>query len=509
MQKFFKVSLFLLAIGLIFNLGSIKQAQAQSIAAPTLLKINSFKSYTVADPVISGVTPSNTNVLVYVDGVFAGNARVQESNKTSQSFYFQIFNLSVGQHGLYLIAEDKNSLLRSAKSKVTKFSIADLPAPTLVVPNESTITGKVKPLIEGFAKSGSFVHIYIDGIYNGKTAIVEHQSGTAHFSYKPFLNLTVGQHSMWAVSEDLKGRKSPVSRVVKFRIEKFMPAPTIYKPVINQHTDWQRPFIVGLSKNNSHVRVYLDHRFDGEFAVRNDKSGTANFAYQPTQNLKSGKHFVYVTALDARGKESQWSNIIYFDISQVYRKPTAKQAIISESGVSEDREQSETVSKIDSQNKQIADFLVFAELYEKDNDLRLSNKQYKELAKLLNTETDLNIGQKDLTSLQKLLESQNIAVKNKSAENKNIAQNKENKNELDNKKLQDILNNDSSSTEDKIAGDINENKTQQDRLGWNAFIFLLFLAAVIAWIFWVNRELIKEKQAQNEEIDQEKENKNK
>ena len=435
MQKFLRNWQLIFGLMFVFALVSIAPVNASSVAAPTVLKINSFKAYSLMAPVISGVTPKDTSVLVYIDDIFAGSAKTKSEGNVSDSFYFQAFKLSTGVHSVYLVAEDKVSLVRSERS--TKFDIVvnDLPAPTLVVPNENTVTEKVKPLIEGFTISGSFVHVYIDGIYNGKTEIKEHVSGTAHFSYLPFLNLSVGKHQIWTVSEDIGGRKSVNSKIVEFTIDDRMPAPTIYEPVVNNNTSYDQPYIVGLAKNDSKIRVFIDHKVAGEFQVDKHDSGTANFAYKPSTALSVGEHIVYTTAIDQRGKESLWSNIVYFEIVQpsvaMISEVAAEEEVIitEESIVSTETEIVEEVEKNDNKNSETI------------------------------TEDDA-----DDESLD----------------------------------LEEVLNVDKATDTEAISGPIDESKKQQGKLGWNAIVFMLFLVSVIAWIFWVNRELIKEKKEQEE-----------
>lgn len=65
------------------------------------------------------------------------------------------------------------------------------------------------------------------------------------------------------------------------------------------------------------------------------------------------------------------------------------------------------------------------------------------------------------------------------------------------KTLEEILSKDSTEQEATTTGIISETKEQLSKIKLNIFIFLIFLAAVIAWIIWVNRELIKEKQEEN------------
>lgn len=267
-----------------------------------------------------------------------------------------------------------------------------LKAPTLVAPTEKTITAKPKPLITGLVKSGADVLLYIDGIYNGKLANLTHKSGTANFAYKPFLNLKVGSHQAWAIAVDKNGNKTGISNVLNFKIELPMPAPTMYKPVVNQKSTKVKPFIVGLAKNNSAIKVFVDHKAVGQFKVENHPSGTANFAFKPKQALTVGTHLIYTTATDSRGKESSWSNLIYYKI-------TTPAAILKAEDKKTNIKNEEIVAPVENKNTNITD----------DNST-------------------------------------------------------------------------------------NEVKKNQNKINGNLVAFILFLVGIVGWIFWVNRELIKGKQ---------------
>lgn len=196
----------------------------------------------------------------------------------------------------------------------TGTTTSEVKAPILISPNEKTVTAKVKPLITGLVKSGYTVHFYIDGVYNGKLENLTHRSGTANFAYKPFLNLSVGSHMVMAVATDAQGNRSILSNVLNFKIEHPMPAPTMKKPVVNSKSTKAQPFIVGLAKNDSIIRVFIDKKLVAEFKVKNDKSGTANFAFKPSKPLSRGTHLIFTTAVDSRGKESSWSNLVWHKV---------------------------------------------------------------------------------------------------------------------------------------------------------------------------------------------------
>lgn len=181
---------------------------------------------------------------------------------------------------------------------------------------------KNRPIIGGIADSGSFIHIYIDGAYNGKTDILT----AGVFSYTPYLNLNAGEHSAWAIAENEAGVKSGLSNIFKFTIEPGVPAPTLFAPAMNKN-NLSHPFIIGVVKNDLVVKVYVDNKYDGEFKVANDESGTASFSYQVSQNLGAGAHAAYAMAADNQGEDSQSSNTVNFQIAS---SPAAGENISNE-----------------------------------------------------------------------------------------------------------------------------------------------------------------------------------
>jgi len=91
--------------------------------------------------------------------------------------------------------------------------------PTVIEPAQGAIVSQVKPIIAGLTISNTLVRIYIDGIYNGKTEILQHDSGTASFTYQSFLNLVKGEHIVWLIAENEAGQKSRPSNPIKFTIK--------------------------------------------------------------------------------------------------------------------------------------------------------------------------------------------------------------------------------------------------------------------------------------------------
>ncbi|MFH1822575.1 MAG: hypothetical protein ABH830_02640 [Patescibacteria group bacterium] len=420
-----------------FSFIAVNQVKADQVSAPTILEANSQRNEDgLGNFYLIGLTEANTEVLIYIDGVFYDLAKLNSQGTATDSFYYEHkTSLSPAKHLIAAVARDKTSLVLSPLTEV-EFIVPDMAAPTLVSPDESYVIGKAKPLIAGLTVSNTFVHVYIDGVHNGKIPVVKHQSGTANFAYRPFLNLNVGWHEAYAVAEDKYGRISGQSNVLKFRIEEPMPSPIIFTPIVNQTTE-NHLFIVGLAKNDSLIKVYINHKLDGKFMVKNNESGTASFVYKSFQSLTKGNHLVYATAVDSRGKESAWSNIVYF---------TVREPVI---GQSAEEQKDEPVVKIEE-------------------------------PKPIVEEPEIIISP-DVGEIEGIKDTGEAGEKEK----------------ISDKEIEDIIN-EGISEEKKQTGLIDEDKSEQSKLKLNLVIFIAFLLGVIVWIFWVNKELIKEKRKKNQ-----------
>lgn len=410
----------------------------QEIPSPTVIEIgkNNFSSR----PLIKGLTIQNTDILIYIDDDFLGKAFVNRENTGVDNFYYKPQkNLTNGKHKLTIIAIDfKNNLLKSKKD--IEFEINELPAPTLIKPNKQDKISKVKPLIKGLTKNTTFVHFYIDGVYNGKTEVLEHISGVANFAYKPFLNLDIGEHIVWAIAEDENGKKSKISKVLKFNIEEAVPSPIVFEVDYEGDEYNNQPLIKGLVKDSHFVKVFIDNELNGKTKIIKHFSGTGAFFYRPYIALKKGRHHFFVVAVDKNGKESNWSKIIGFEIKK-----------ISELNINNNiKVNTSTIDKINYKDKK-SDKLIKLPTINIEEDVNSDLEIDKDIANFLKNEQDV-------------FEKKEIIASNTTSFFKNDKQEKS-----------------TTTTE------------SNDKFKINLLIFLLFLIAIIVWIFWVNREIIKEK----------------
>lgn len=440
----------------------INAIKASVIPTPILISADQT-AVNYSQPLITGLSFAGMDVLVYIDGKYTGDAVVNKEGTTANNFYYQVEEpLAPGKHIISARAKERSSLALSDLSAGLEINVKRLAAPTLVAPNKKTITQKVKPLITGLSKSGTRVHVYIDGVYNGQTEILEHESGTANFAYKPFLNLSVGEHTVYTVAEDKFGNKSGKSELMRFNIEAPLPAPIIFTPVVNKKSAVNKPFIVGVVKSGLKVNVFIDKKLDGVLISEHHASGTASFAYQPSRILQPGQHLFYVSAVDDRGKESQWSNIIYYNIPNPLQPSISQEAASEEpvevKGIEQDFSEQPEISNIEAEHEEEKAEPVEAEVKVIDQ-------------KSADEPVEVDVMDEEAAELE--------AVKDNEATSD----------------ISDILNSEANE-EREDSGLINETKENQGKLKLNLVIFILFLIAVIIWIFWVNRELIKERQEQ-------------
>lgn len=474
--------IYLLALVVGFSI-TTSSLWAAFVPAPAIVAVDQSASQT--RPLITGLTAPDTEVLIYIDGTFEAIANINATKTATNNFYYlPEDDLDSGEYSVAVIARDKTSMVLSVFSASVEFSVADLPAPTLLAPNKNALTSEIKPVITGLSKNNTTVHIFIDGVINGNTGIISNESGTANFAYDPFLNLSIGQHQVSAVAVGEDGRKSKISNVLNFNIEAPMPAPTLLAPVVNSSSTSAQPFIVGLSKNDSLVKVFIDGNLDGEFIPDAHASGTASFAYQPFLPLSRGQHQIYVTATDSRGKVSAWSNSINYFVGEPIISPVAVEeeiAVLSSEAIF---------------GTEFRDLIILAQIFKTDPGVSISADQKKALEELLSKKGELKVTAGDIADLEALAKAK-ILVDSVSDDSVIDTPKDSEDSEAVDSELDEILSEEPELNEEQ-GGLINEDKERQGRLRWNLVIFILFLVAVIVWIFWVNRELIKEKQEQND-----------
>jgi len=75
--------------------------------------------------------------------------------------------------------------------------VPKLPTPTIYSPEMSYKTTDQSTVITGVTFNDTRVVVYIDNTFNGYATVAEDDSGVASWSYKPFLPLRYGVHTVF------------------------------------------------------------------------------------------------------------------------------------------------------------------------------------------------------------------------------------------------------------------------------------------------------------------------
>ena len=222
---------------------------------------------------------------------------------------------------------------------------SSLPAPTLLAPASGESFDLSQPAIRGVTFNDTRVAVYIDDVFNGYATVQNGTQGTASFVYFPFLELSAGYHKVKVRAEDPNtGVRSDVSPETSFFVEYPYPAPQIHFAAENEDTTWSKPFISGVAKNDSKVKIFIDGVLNGEFLVMNSGTGTASFAYQPYFALSPGEHTAYAVAVGPSGKQSVASTTFTFNITKPV-DATVSSAVITEDEAGDENEIIETLEE--------------------------------------------------------------------------------------------------------------------------------------------------------------------
>ena len=203
-------------------------AMAEQPMAPIVLDAYSMAKDQGREIYVSGLVADGLDVLIYIEGQYQGVANISYKEGEINPFSFSAqLEINIKSYNISIISKDRvSSILSSpvhARDRKVKAPIASKPnlfagglseeavlssetereatssnvlsnisdnitpppSPTIIGPNLESVIGTPKPLILGLTKSKTLVHIYIDGVYNGKTPILEDKSGTANFAYRP------------------------------------------------------------------------------------------------------------------------------------------------------------------------------------------------------------------------------------------------------------------------------------------------------------------------------------
>ena len=472
-KLFFALFLFVAS----FFLGS--HALADSTSAPNISEVF-FEdgSYFY----IRGDVSKGSEVLVYLDGEYQGLTATSYLSDLRDQFIYTYTGsgLSAGDHIVKIVG--RNLIMGGVFTKPAEITVSvskqeavePTPAysPTPYIPGKSsssdskvaapdtsakpaTVLALPRPWIVSPAKDTSTTNArpVIIGLTHTNTR-VHFYADSVYIGSTDWLTHSSGTANFaFTFPTDLSGGRHELWAVAEDRSGKKSAKSMVMNYVVE--TKMPAPTLLsangavvkGLSKNNSFIKIFVDGNIASEFWVKNDPSGTANFTLSVSAST-AGSHTVYATATDTNGKTSEISNKVYFSVVAF-----------------SDEEKQPQTSSIDEENK--------------------SEEESADKAETADQQTakeDDSSAKTDEKPEEKVDEKKNV-------------------------NLDEILNKNENQDKEKVDNNNDNQDTSFLKSKLNLIIFLAFLLGVIAWIFWVNRELVKESKKQKEQEDKTSEEK--
>lgn len=318
----YKVFLLGLALTALFGVSAVNAEE--KLAVPTMFTPLAGQEFTSPVPVISGKSMSGDAVLVFIDNTLNGEALVVDNVFEYRPF----LPLSSGDHTIRIKAKEALTGELSEFSEERVVRIIPNPAPAILAPASGARLGQDRVWVGGVVKNGSLVRILADGVEITRLRAKDHLSGTGAFSAS-LSGLSLGDRVITAIARDAQGKDSFASAPVVVSVLPPTPAPVLMRPVVNSDAGIERPFVVGIAKNNLVVTIVLDGVIQQRIPLGEDSSGVISFSWQPTHALSLGHHTIEAYASD-QGKLSNNSKPVFWQVGEVPQSPAAVEESVSD-----------------------------------------------------------------------------------------------------------------------------------------------------------------------------------
>jgi hypothetical protein len=378
--------------------------------------------------------------------------------------------------------------------------------------------------INGATADNTDVLLFLDNKFIG-IAKTKRENSKNVFYFSSEKVLSVGEHYFTALVRDqqsfltsgnsgkfvVKVESNREGKAITASTPTILTEPIIIFPEANTILGQDQPLIFGLANAGEIVEVYFDNQYDGETAELKGTAGATNFVYQSKNGLAVGTHTLFVKAKNSVGEISGQSASISFSVEQKVPAPILNEPIIKNeagklvlTGLAKsnliinlylDEKKVDSFRPINSNSETNNFAYTFAQDLTKGGHLIYATAvdEHDKVSDRSNYIYYVATAGSSTPSItpEAATEENNGEAKKETPAVSEEGSTKQTVDQNLNKILQP-----ENQAEKNNSGLINESKEQQSKVKWNLLIFLLFLIALIAWMFWVNRELIKEKKAQ-------------
>jgi len=172
------------------------------LPAPTLLRPAEGAILGQDKAWVGGVVKNNLLVKVLVDGKEVGQVKARSHSSGTVSFGLKLSSLSLGEHTVVALAQDKKGKISPESNVLTILVKASTPTPTLGRPAVNSNSGIERPFIIGNIQNGLSVGIIIDGKIQTTLTPEPSASGVTSFAWQPEKRLSLGKHLIEAFASD-------------------------------------------------------------------------------------------------------------------------------------------------------------------------------------------------------------------------------------------------------------------------------------------------------------------
>lgn len=197
-----------LALAMVFALlavfGNFSPAAASALPlpAPTLLRPVEGARLGQDKAWVGGVVKNDCLVKIMVDGAEYQEVKIHNHRSGTASFGIKLSNLSLGEHVVSAIAQDKKGKKSPESNDLLILISASTPIPTLAQPVVNSNSGIERPFIVGNIQNGLSVGIIIDGKIQTTLTPKPSISGVTSFAWQPEARLPLGKHLIEAFASD-------------------------------------------------------------------------------------------------------------------------------------------------------------------------------------------------------------------------------------------------------------------------------------------------------------------
>ncbi|MDP3156351.1 MAG: Ig-like domain-containing protein [Archangium sp.] len=302
------------SVGNVCSSATSAEGTCSPSTVPTVVSPANGSRTSSTTPTISGTSPANATITLFVDGVSIGTTTANASGAWSRASTA----LTQGSHTVSATATVGG--VTSAASATNTFTVDSIApaAPVVSTPASGSSTSNNRPVFTGTAEANSTVSVMVDGFLIGTATT----NGAGAWSFTAVVALSDGSHTVVAAATDAAGNVSINSAANTFTVDTTAPAaPVVSTPANGSRVATATPSITGTAEANATVTVFID----GVSVGTTTANGSGSWTFT-TSALSEASHTVRATATDSAGNVSVSSNTNTFTVDTV---PPAAPVVIT------------------------------------------------------------------------------------------------------------------------------------------------------------------------------------